>query len=99
MALKKPAEAPTPQKAPQSPVKGDLKSPEKEPVAKDDSQESEAKTPKKRKAEDDCPTSGEDPSSKKSSIDLAPKTNSVTYCELIAIVVNIVDLKNALPPE
>jgi hypothetical protein len=41
----------------------------------------------------------EDPSSKKSSIDLAPKTNSVTYCELIAIVVNIVDLKNALPPE
>merc|ERR1711973_376844 len=69
LALKKPAEAPTPQKAPQSPVKGDLKSPEKEPVAKDDSQESEAKTPKKRKAEDDCPASGEDPSSKKSKKD------------------------------
>jgi len=69
LALKKPAEAPTPQKASQSPVKGEPKSPEKEPVAQDDSQESEAKTPKKRKAEDDCTISGEDTSSKKSKKD------------------------------
>jgi hypothetical protein len=36
------------------------------------------------------------PFNKRFSIDLAPKTNSAPFCELIAIDVNIVDLKNAL---
>jgi hypothetical protein len=40
--------------------------------------------------------SSEDPFNKKSSTDPAPKINSVTFCELIAIDVNIADLKNVL---
>ena len=40
--------------------------------------------------------SSEDPFNKKSSTDPVPKINSVTFCELIAIDVNIADLKNVL---
>jgi hypothetical protein len=43
--------------------------------------------------------SSEDPFNKKSSTDPAPKINSVTFCELTAIDVNIADLKNVLPLE
>jgi len=69
LALKKPAEAPAPQNAPESPAKGDPKTPIKQPVVIDDSERVEAKTPKKRKAEDDCTSSGEDTSNKKSKKD------------------------------